>query len=364
MRNPNGYGSVIKLPGKRRRPYAVRVTVGLTKDEQSEKLNYKLKYKYIGYYETRKEALGRLAEYNASKPETSEAITSLVKSSRKNITIPTFKEVYEKWYERKLNSSRDYSERTYALYRTSFNKLKPLWDIPVNLLDYATLQPVINSFSNQSKPVLTGIRTVLVGVIDQAILEKYAKENYAKLCDYNFTKTTEKLHKPFTADEVQLLWKHQNEFMVKLMLITIYTGMRPTELLLIENSKINFKENGMFGGIKTSAGKNRFIPIHKKIMPLIESLYSENNKYLVSIGGHSLPYSTFRKHYKKMCNSLKLQHTPHDGRHTCASALERAGIDLLLRQRILGHASGNVTESVYTTVDKERIVEAINKIVF
>lgn len=364
MRNPNGYGSVIKLSGKRRRPYAVRVTVGIARDDQSENLNYKQKYKYIGYYETRKEALGRLAEYNASKPETSEAITSLVESNRKNITIPTFKEVYEKWYERKQNSSRDYSERTYALYRTSFNKLKSLWDIPVNLLDYSTIQPVINSFSNQSKPVLTGIRTVLVGVIDQAILEKYAKENYAKLCDYNFTKTTEKLHMPYTDKEVGLLWKNKDNFFAKLALITIYTGMRPTELLLIENSKINFKENGMVGGIKTSSGKNRFIPIHKKIMPLIESLYNENNKYLVSIDGHSLPYSTFRKNYKKMCNSLKLQHTPHDGRHTCASALERAGIELLLRQRILGHASGNVTESVYTTVDKKRIVEAINKIVF
>ena len=27
MRNPNGYGSVIKLKGKRRKPFAVRVTL-------------------------------------------------------------------------------------------------------------------------------------------------------------------------------------------------------------------------------------------------------------------------------------------------------------------------------------------------
>ena len=44
MRRGNGDGSIFKLKGRRRRPYAVRVTVGWTDDG-------KQKYKYIGYYE-------------------------------------------------------------------------------------------------------------------------------------------------------------------------------------------------------------------------------------------------------------------------------------------------------------------------
>lgn len=44
MRRGNCDGSIFKLKGRRRRPYAVRVTVGWTDDG-------KQKYKYIGYYE-------------------------------------------------------------------------------------------------------------------------------------------------------------------------------------------------------------------------------------------------------------------------------------------------------------------------
>ena len=49
MRNPNGYGSIIKLSGKRRKPFAVRVTIGWNN-------NGKQIYKYIGYYKTKQEA--------------------------------------------------------------------------------------------------------------------------------------------------------------------------------------------------------------------------------------------------------------------------------------------------------------------
>ena len=36
MRLPNGYGSVYKLSGKRRKPWAARVTTGWTFDEEAQ----------------------------------------------------------------------------------------------------------------------------------------------------------------------------------------------------------------------------------------------------------------------------------------------------------------------------------------
>ena len=61
MKLPNKYGSVYKLPGNRRKPWAVRKTKSWFFDE-NEKL--KRTYEYIVYYETRPEALQALAEYN------------------------------------------------------------------------------------------------------------------------------------------------------------------------------------------------------------------------------------------------------------------------------------------------------------
>ena len=50
MKQPNGYGGISKLKGRRRKPYAVRVTTGWTDEGKQIK-------KYLGYYATKKEAI-------------------------------------------------------------------------------------------------------------------------------------------------------------------------------------------------------------------------------------------------------------------------------------------------------------------
>ena len=53
MRLPNGYGSVVKLSGKRRKPYVVRKTAGWKYDEKKDKQVQV--YTIIGYTETKAE---------------------------------------------------------------------------------------------------------------------------------------------------------------------------------------------------------------------------------------------------------------------------------------------------------------------
>lgn len=58
MRLPNSYGSIYKLSGNRRRPFAAVITQGWKDDGKPIR-------KYLGYYTTRKDALSALADYNA-----------------------------------------------------------------------------------------------------------------------------------------------------------------------------------------------------------------------------------------------------------------------------------------------------------
>ena len=55
MKLPNGYGSVVKLSGKRRRPYQVRKTVGWHYDKVKDKQVQDMIT--IGYAATRAEGL-------------------------------------------------------------------------------------------------------------------------------------------------------------------------------------------------------------------------------------------------------------------------------------------------------------------
>ena len=60
MKLPNGFGSVYKLPGKRRKPWAASKTTGWeidTKTNQAKQVK-----KAIGYFSTRKEALKLLPD--------------------------------------------------------------------------------------------------------------------------------------------------------------------------------------------------------------------------------------------------------------------------------------------------------------
>jgi len=79
MKNPNGYGSISKLSGKRRKPWMVRVTVGF--DEKTGKQIQKT----VGTFKERKEALECLNLYNLSK-QNKDLADALYPDKLQNIT--------------------------------------------------------------------------------------------------------------------------------------------------------------------------------------------------------------------------------------------------------------------------------------
>ena len=84
MKNPNGYGSVVKLSGNRRKPYCARKTSGW-----NEK-GYPI-YMVIGYYADRQSAMIALADYNRNPFDI-------------DLSKITMKELFDKW------SARDFQK--------------------------------------------------------------------------------------------------------------------------------------------------------------------------------------------------------------------------------------------------------------
>ena len=103
-----------------------------------------------------------------------------------------------------------------------------------------------------------------------------------------------------------------------MILILLYTGLRIGELLNLRKQDINKRSSFLIvRHAKTKAGEGRIIPIHHRIMPLIEQLYIDTDEYLFTIS-----YTTFRKHFQNIMKQLNCKHTIHDTRHTCASLLD------------------------------------------
>ena len=118
----------------------------------------------------------------------------------------------------------------------------------------------------------------------------------------------------------------------------------------------------MVGGMKTKAGRNRTIPIAKKILPLIESAHNVSSNYLIEENGEPVSYHQFLSKWKK--SELVEGHFPHDGRHTCETALDNAGTNKRIIQLIIGHAGKDVDDNVYTHKTLPQLVAAIDGLSF
>lgn len=191
----------------------------------------------------------------------------------------------------------------------------------------------------------------------------YAMQNDIITKDYSSfvdigKNTTENKREPFSNKEIEILWKYLLDIeFIDTILIMIYSGFRIGELLELETKNIDLINMTMTGGLKTEAGKNRLIPIHPKIFPLIKNRYNKNNKYLIlNFKGQKMKYDNYyREKFLPIMEQLNMKHRPHDCRHTFATLLSNANANATAIKKMIGHESYITTEKIYTHKDIEEL---------
>jgi integrase len=327
----NGFGGIVKLGGNRRKPYGARVTVTWKEGKQ--------KYKYIGYFETPKEALAALVDYNRD-PYDLES------------TALTFADMFERW---KASKEDEMTRTNLMAYEAAFNNSKALHNLEFVKIRAEHLKKCMKECSKSH-----ATKSKMKQLWNQ--MYNYAVENDLKVTNYSqFVKLkadAPKDKKIFTATEVTELWNRQSD-VVEITLILLYTGLRVGELLEIELENVHLEDRYMIGGLKTDAGRNRVIPIHERVVPFIERRLATNNKYLVEFEGHKYSYNTFRTHWKQ---EFGTKHNCHDTRKSCISFLHEKEVPIETIRVIVGHAQKGVTEQRYLKKSIESLVKAINKL--
>ena len=349
MKLPNGYGSVTKLSGNRRKPYLARVTLGWITNEQTGKtIQNRVP---IGTYKTKKEALQALAEYGANPYDI----------QNNNLTLA---ELYQKWTEAYFPTlSGESSTRTIT---SAWKYCHPLYKMRVKDLRARHIKGIMEDgyiISSRGKNAL-----------EYEIVDK----NYARTFDISEDIIKEKEaatrgHIIFPPDEMKILWDNVDKILfADWVLIQCYMGWRPQELATLQLADVNLDEWYMVAGMKTDAGKNRMVPIHTKIQPLVK-----RNDYAVSLGsdalfndptatkgGMKITYDKYAGRFDKVMAALKLnpEHRPHDPRMTFITMAKKAGIDPMVVKRLAGHRINDVTEAVYTVRDLEWLRSDIEKI--
>ena len=339
MKNPNGFGTVYKVTGNRRKPWRAIKTIGfdICKGRQIRKT--------VGYFETRKEALESLITFKFD-PYNIEV---------ENLTID---DIYNRWKEMHF---KKLSKLSQSNYESNYTHFKPLKDRKIAELKTIHLQEFMNNLelSESSK---RNIKRMLNQLFKYALKYDIIEKDYTQIIELG---KVEKIleRKIFTDEEISKLWKYKELEWVDTILIMIYTGMRVGELLTIKNQDIDLENRTIRGGIKTDAGKNRLIPINMKILPFIKTRMTPSNEYLIlSRKEKNLSYSSYITYFRKLMKKLDMEHTIHDCRHTFASLLSNADANKVSIAKIIGHSNYDMTEKIYTHKDIEELKKAIDLI--
>lgn len=351
MRLPPGLGSVHMIgDGKnRRKPWRARVNAGVAFNLTSGKATQK--YITIGYFETEIEAIEALMEYRKD-PYTLEAATC------------TFEDVFQMWKSKKYPEVSLSGQRGYdAAYKNSV----PLHKLKMREIRSSHMEDIMNNtpFGFQSQ---VRMKSLWTQVFKYALEHDIVQKNYADFVKVRDEVTgTNKTAIP--PEDREKIWKaiDAGDPDAEIAMIYLYTGMRASELLEVKKENVDLAARIMIGGLKTDAGKDRRIPIHKSILPFMERLMQTDGEYLIMRYDKKKPqtmsYPRFiAYHWKPLMEKLGFnEYTPHYGRHTCATMLREAGVEEDIRKLILGHANGDITDR-YTHHPDYMLIDAIDKI--
>lgn len=346
MRLPNGMGSVSKMSGKRRKPWRVRVTIGWTPDG-------KQMYKNIGTYSTRREAMEALTSWNQ------QPLNSTDKMKRETaIAELTFEDIYRKMYAYREPKA---SEATLKNYQVAFKNLEPLHQQPFCRIKKPHLQDVFDD-CEKSSSTKNKMKNLVNMLYKYAIENELATTDYSKMIDMEKTEN-EREYTPFSEEEIETIWKHADagDEVAKIVILQIYTGTRITELLELKKENIHLEESYCVGGKKTISGKERIIPLHRRIVPVLAEFYDQDRPFLfINSRGTRLQYRGFLNHFTESMEKWGMDHTTHDCRRAAATRLSVADVPYHIIEQILGHKAQHVTGKHYIFKDVKQMVKYIN----
>lgn len=276
-------------------------------------------YSVVGYYATYDEAVDALQQVRQS---------------------PTLTNVYEMWLP---SHAKSVSTNTLNNYGSAFAHLVSIHNIAMSDISYLQLQSIIDDMlvSGLSYSSCKKVRTLISQLFDYAIINGWCTTNYAKFLNLGHNKPV-RPHKPFTTQAINRLWRLESTLR-DIPLILLYSGMRASELINLKSRDVNRKQRTIkITSAKTKSGI-RTIPIHDRIWPIVARRLDA-----VYVIQECRTYSSLSREFDKAMRAINAKHTTHDCRHTFATRLDNEGANYNAKRLLLGHASGNVTDGVYT----------------
>lgn len=351
---PNGFGQITEIKNRNlRKPFRAMVTIGV--NENGRPIQKMLKPD--SYFETYNEAYSALVAYNKNPYELDSTIL--------------ISDLYEKWLEEYSKTIE--SASSLRSISAAWKRCSSVYNMRATDLRARHIKGCIDIAPSVS---LKGrIKSVFNLMLDYALEYEIVDKNYARTFTLANDNPDVNGHIIFTDKEMDKIWENVHLPYADLIIIQCYSGWRPQELGLIKIEDVDIENWTFRGGMKTEAGKNRTVPIHSKIRPLVKARYDEaislNSEYLFNCtdtathrSNLKLTYDKYRHRFDKIRDQLELNpdHRAHDGRKHFITLCKKYNVDEYAIKYMVGHTISDITEKVYTDRSIDWLKSEIEKI--
>lgn len=336
MKRANGSGSIVRLSGNRRRPYAVKVS---GRDGRGRVVQ-----RILSCFERAADAQKALDAYNLEK-----ARGRAPAADKLDMTV---EQVFEAW---KAREYRKLKPASIASHNAAWNKrVSRFAGRKMRSVGLDEWQSILDEDED------TGLSQSSIN--NDAILIKnlYAYSMERDIVGKDFSQYldipsvgSKKPRGALTEAQTGLLAELAEAGFpwADTALMLCYTGFRVSEFLKLTPADYHPEEGGYLrGGLKTEAGRNRAVPVHPRIAPYLASWLEKGGDTIIcGKDGSAMTSDTYRDLFRAVMERIGApEATPHWCRHTFATRLHSAQADPLAIKWLMGHSTRNDITAHYT----------------
>lgn len=324
----------------------------------------------------------RYVVYAESEPELIEKKTNKLRDLQDGKVTIGENMPLKKWAEMALDTYKPgITQRTKDCikYRWEKHIYPAIGSMPIRSVRPMHCQKILNSVEDSSHDLITKLSQELKFIFRTAVDNKIILENPAERLTK--PKGTKRTHRALTAAEKKhFLAVCENTDKFRLFELMYYCGCRPAEAMKCIGKDIDHDQKRLhIRGTKT-ANADRYVPIPevfyakvKNVPPFAFIAPNRQNgahtdgtyKRLRTALRRAMNISMGAKTYKNaLVPPLPLAEdfTPYCLRHTYCTELCKSAVDVRTAQKLMGHASIEITADIYTHIDDSQIDDAARKI--
>ncbi|MGN0964329.1 MAG: tyrosine-type recombinase/integrase [Dysosmobacter sp.] len=271
--------------------------------------------------------------------------------------VPTLQDYWEIWSSTSLPKL---SKSKQTAYKIAKKKVERIMLLPVDKLSIKILQDAVDAKAPTYYPA-KDIKAVLGQLYKRAVAEGWVTTN---LADYiELPPLEEEELQPFNEKELRSFWDAygKGDEFVGFILLMIYTGMMPGELMQMKKDMIDWDAREIRGcGLKTKKRKDTPIVFPEIIAPVLLDLCQRSKSRIGNVlcMNRDRFYPAFHDALAR-CGVRDLK--PYSCRHTTATALALGNIAPSVIQEVMRHTKFSTTQR-YIHPDMAAAHAAINSL--